>query len=118
MERPATTPETAFFWDIAEPFLTEPSTSIGTLMKFPCVRVNGTFFATCDHRTGDLIVKPPRERVAQLIDDGDAQPFAPAGRTFKEWASIPERDECAWQALLTEARAYAVDPVTRRSRRA
>ena len=101
MQPPAPTPETAFFWDIAEPFLTEPSTSIGTLMKFPCLRINGTFFATCDHRTGDLIVKLPRERVAQLIDGG--------GRTFKEWASIPERDEVTWQALLTEARAYAVD---------
>ena len=87
--------------------LTDPTTSIGTLMKFPCLRVNGAFFATCDHRTGDLVVKLPRQRVAQLIDDGDARPFAPAGRTFKEWASIPERDKDTWQSLITEARTYA-----------
>jgi hypothetical protein len=46
MEPPHPTPETAFFWDIAEPLLTDPSTTIGTLMQFPCLRVDGTFFAT------------------------------------------------------------------------
>jgi hypothetical protein len=107
MHRPAPTSDTAFFWDIAEPLLIEPGTSLGTLMKFPCLRVDGNFFATCDHRTGDLIVQLPRQRVAQLIDDGAARPFAPAGRTFKEWASIPERDAGTWRSLLTEARTYA-----------
>ena len=67
MDRPPPTPETAFFWDIAEPLLTEPGTTIGTLMRFPCLRVDGNFFATCDHRTGDLIVKLARHRVAQLL---------------------------------------------------
>ena len=107
MRQPDPTPETAFFWEIAEPFLADPATGIGTLMQFPCLRVHGNFFATCDHRTGDLIVKLPRRRVTQLIDEGRAQPFAPAGRTFKEWATVPERDEAIWEALLTEARAYA-----------
>jgi hypothetical protein len=107
MEPPDPTAETAFFWDIAESFLADPTTSVGTLMKFPCLRVNGSFLAICDHRTGDLIVQLPRQRVAQLIDDGAARPFAPAGRTFKEWASIPERDAGTWRSLLTEARTYA-----------
>ena len=107
MDLPVPTPETAFFWDIAEPLLDDPATTIGTLMKFPCLRVNGSFFATCDHRTGDLIVKLPHQRVVDLIDDGDARPFAPAGRTFKEWASVPHRDELTWSALLAEARAHA-----------
>ena len=107
MDLPVPTPETAFFWDIAEPLLDDPATTIGTLMKFPCLRVNGSFFATCDHRTGDLIVKLPHQRVVDLIDDGDARPFAPAGRTFKEWASVPHRDEPTWSALLAEARAHA-----------
>jgi hypothetical protein len=108
MEPPVPTAETAFFWDIAEPFLADGSTSVGTLMKFPCLRANGSFFATCDHRSGDLIVKLPRPRVRELVEKGDAQPFAPAGRTFKEWASIPHRDEDSWRALLAEARAYAL----------
>jgi hypothetical protein len=107
VEPPEPTPETAFFWDIAEPLLGDPTTTIGTLMKFPCLRVDGSFFATCDHRTGDLIVKLPRERVVELIDGGRARPFAPAGRTFKEWASVAERDEDTWVSLITEARTYA-----------
>ena len=101
------TPETAFFWDLAEPLLTEPGTSIGTLMRFPCLRAGGNFFATCDHRSGDLIVKLPRQRVSHLIATGAAQPFAPAGRTFREWASITHRDEDMWRDLLAEACAYA-----------
>ena len=76
-------------------------------MRFPCLRVDGSFFATCDHRTGDLIVKLPRHRVVELVHDGDAQPFAAAGRTFKEWVSVSHRDEPTWQALLAEARADA-----------
>jgi hypothetical protein len=105
--RPAVTPETAFFWDVANLFLTEPGATIGRLMRFPCLRADGNFFATCDHRTGDLIVKLPRQRVSELIASRAAQPFAPAGRTFKEWASIPHRDADTWRALLAEARAYA-----------
>jgi len=107
MDHPPPTPETAFFWDIAEPLLTKPGTTIGTLMRFPCLRVNGNFFATCDHRTGDLIVKLARHRVAQLLVAGEGRPFAPAGRTFKEWATIPDRDEATWQALLAEAWTHA-----------
>jgi hypothetical protein len=107
--RPAVTPETAFFWDIAKPLLVEPGTSIGTLMKFPCLRAEGNFFATCDHRTGDLIVKLPRQRVSELVAAGHAQPFAPAGRTFREWATISRRDEDTWRALLAEAHTYAID---------
>jgi len=107
MDRTAPTPATAFFWDIAEPFLTRSGTAIGTLMKFPCLRVDGNFFATCDHRTGDLIVKLPHQRVTQLIADGQGRPFAPAGRTFKEWTAIADRDEATWQSLLAEAWTHA-----------
>jgi hypothetical protein len=103
----AVTPERAFFWDLADLYLTVPGTTIGTLMRFPCLRADGNFFATCDHRTGDLIVKLPRQRVSELIASGAAQPFAPAGRTFKEWATIAHRNADTWRALLTEARASA-----------
>jgi hypothetical protein len=107
MRPAAAAPQTDFFWTVAEPLLDDPSTTIGSLMGFPCLRVDGAFFATCDHRSGDLIVKLPRSRVTELIDDGDAQPFAPAGRVFKEWALLPDRDAEQWRSLLAEARTYA-----------
>lgn len=34
-------------------------TSITRAMGFPCPRVAGAFFASCDHRAGDLIVRLP-----------------------------------------------------------
>ena len=75
-------------------------------MGLPCLRVGGAFFASCDHRTGDLIVKLPRHRVQQLIAAGTGKPFAPAGRTFREWVLVDDRDEARWIALMDEARDF------------
>lgn len=103
-ERPDKKPaETDFFWELAEPFLARDDVDEGTLMGFPCVRVGGDFFTTCDHRTGHLIVKLDRERVAGLIADGLGESFAPAGKVFKEWMLVEPRDEARWIALMDEA---------------
>jgi hypothetical protein len=106
MQRADTDTPTAFFWDLAAPLLAREGVSDGTMMGFPCLRVRGAFFASCDHRSGDLIVKLPRERVAALIAAGEGLPFAPAGRVFKEWLLVPDRDEARWEALLTDAYAF------------
>jgi hypothetical protein len=97
---------TDFFHEMSAPALTRPEVATGTMMGFPCLRVAGAFFASCDHRTGDLIVKLPRDRVAQLIAEGVGKPFAPAGRTFREWVLVDDRDETRWAALIDEARAF------------
>ena len=75
-------------------------------MGFPCLRLSGAFFASCDRRSGDLIVKLPRHRVQQLIQAGTGEPFAPAGRTFREWVLIGDRDLARWAGLIDEARAF------------
>jgi hypothetical protein len=77
------------------------------MMGFPCLRAAGAFFASCDHRSGDLIVKLPVHRVEQLIQAGAGEPFAPAGRTFHEWVLIGDRDPARWAGLIDEARAFA-----------
>lgn len=97
---------TDFFHEISTEALAHPDVATGTMMGFPCLRVAGAFFASCDHRTGDLVVKLPRDRVAQLIADGTGKPFAPAGRTFREWVLIDDRDETRWTALIDEARQF------------
>ncbi len=97
------TEPTAFFWKLADPILNNPGISEGTLMGFPCLRVDGDFFATCEHRTGALILKLPRERVQELIGEGVGEPFAPAGRVFREWVLVPGRDGKQWRALMREA---------------
>jgi hypothetical protein len=58
---------TDFFHEISAATLGRPGVATGTMMGFPCLRVSGAFFASCDHRSGDLIVKLPRHRVEQLI---------------------------------------------------
>ena len=97
---------TDFFWDLAAPLLSSGEATEGALMGFPCLRVEGEFFATCDHRTGELIVKLPATRVQEMIDLGYGQAFAPAGRVFREWVLVQERDDQRWAELLAEARSF------------
>lgn len=95
-----------FFWDIVDPIMAMPGVSEGTLMGFPCVHINGNFMATADHRSGDLIVKLPKTRVQALITAGEGEAFAPAGRVFKEWVKVVERDKDKWESLILEAKEF------------
>jgi hypothetical protein len=96
----------SFFWQVATPFLKRENIVKGTMMGFPCLRIDGAFFASEDRDSGDLIVKLPASRVQELLNDAMGEPFAPAGRKFKEWVSIPKRDETLWKNLLAEALAF------------
>ena len=98
---------TGFFWEASAAALAHSGVATGTMMGFPCLRVSRAFFASCDHRSGDLIVKLPRHQVEQLIQAGAGEPFAPAGRTFREWVLIGDRDRARWAELIDEARAFA-----------
>ena len=95
-------PGEARFWDLAEPLLGQPGVTRSTMMGLPCLRWNGAFFASCDRRTGDLLVKLAETRVDELVATGRAQPFAPAGRRFREWAAIPNTDRGAGSACSTK----------------
>ncbi len=102
---------TAFFWATANDILGTGDVRTGTMMGFPCLRAHGAFVASCDHRNGDLIVKLPAERVSRLIAAGAAQPFAPAGKVFHEWARVPDRDSERWRSLLEEAQRFVEGPL-------
>jgi len=95
--------DSVLFEALSEQMLEIENISRGTMMGFPCLRCDGDFFASADHKTGDLIVKLPAERVQELIGEGTGQPFAPAGRTFREWVLITGRDSRRWKKLLHEA---------------
>jgi hypothetical protein len=41
-----------------------------------------------------------------LIAAGQGEPFAPAGKVFREWVSIPKRDRRRWRSLLRESVAF------------
>ena len=102
-------PGEARFWDLAQPLLGRPEVTRSTMMGLPCLRWSGDFFASCDRRTGDLLVKLPEVRVDELVARGRANPFAPAGRRFREWAAIPEDRGRTWKRLLDEALQFAID---------
>lgn len=76
------------------------------MMGFPCLRVSGQFFASFDRRANPLIVKLRATRVQQLIESGAAVPFAPAGRIFREWASIKPNRHSVWPWLIDEALTF------------
>jgi hypothetical protein len=98
------------FWDLVEPMYTDPAVHRSTMMGLPCVRLDGRFFASLDRRTHALLVKLPTTRVGQLIADGVGEPFAPAGRVFREWVAVRQPDRERWQRLLTEASEHAGPP--------
>ena len=79
------------------------------MMGFPCLRLDGDFFASCDPRTGSLIVKLDADRATQLIDSGRAEAFAPNGRRFREWVAIPASRHRSWARLLERALQAATD---------
>lgn len=97
---------TGFFWEVSSAALDRVDVTVGTMMGLPCLRASGAFFASRDRRTGDLIVKLPRQRVRQLIAAGTGKPFAPAGRTFREWVVIGDRDPARWTELIDEAHSF------------
>ena len=102
----AMSPNEVLFWKLADGMIDAGQATRGTMMGFPCLRVEGRFFASVERGSGNLIVKLPEARVGELIDGGVGKPFAPAGRTFREWVLLDEPDEEGWKARLAEARAF------------
>ena len=90
------------FWDLAEPMIASGQVVEGELMRSRCLRIAGDFLAMPEYRTGDLVVKLPRERVDELIAAGDGLAFAPAKKVFREWVQVSARDETLWSQLLKE----------------
>lgn len=98
----------AEFWEVAEPFLAAGRLVEGTMMGHQCLRTanGGGFVATVERSTGNLVVKLPRARVAELVESGDGLAFAPAGKVFREWVALPEFDETRWTVLIEESMEF------------
>lgn len=96
------------FWQLAAELQAEnPDLVEGTIMKGRCLRVRGEFVALADFKDAGLVAKLSRQRVDALIAGGAGRPFAPAGRVFREWVSLPVADRQAWLLVLREAVAHA-----------
>lgn len=93
--------------ELTDDLLYDPAIGRATMMGYPCVRLAGRFLASYDDKVGGLVVKLPSQRVNELIEKGDGDAFAPAGKVFREWVSIPGVDRKWWQSLLAEAVDFA-----------
>jgi hypothetical protein len=100
--------ETLFWQLAAELQKRNPSVTEGTIMNGRCLRVGKEFLALVDYKGSGLVVKLPRERVTELIEGDVGRPFAPAGKVFKEWLSVPSPNRTLWRKLLRESLAFVV----------
>lgn len=96
------------FWEVAEPYLAAGVLVEGTMMGHQCLRLAATdgFVATIERSNGNLVVKLPKARVADLIDAGDGMPFAPAKKVFGEWVEVSVADERRWCELMEESMEF------------
>jgi hypothetical protein len=96
------------FWELAGELSAEDHrVREGTIMNHRCLRVGVEFLALFDSKLCGLVVKLPAARVATILEAGEGRPFAPAGRTFKEWVAVPEPHRGTWRRLLLEGIAHA-----------
>jgi len=93
--------------ELTDDLLYDPAIGRATMMGYPCVRLAGKFLASYDGTACCLVVKLPRERVTELVESGRGDPFAPAGKVFREWVAIHAVDRLLWQQLLAEAVDFA-----------
>ena len=68
------------------------------------LKANGKLFALFTQ--GTLVVKLPRDRVAELVAQGQGKLFDPGhGRLMKEWLTVLD-PKASWTSLAKEAHAF------------
>ncbi|MDP2292609.1 MAG: hypothetical protein Q8M22_15570 [Actinomycetota bacterium] len=97
------------FWEAAASLLERPGVTRSTMMGYPCLRLLGDFFASWDPHQHALVVKLDRQTVTVLVAEGLGEPFAPGGRPFREWLSIPPSERESWPDRLDAAFDCAVE---------
>ena len=104
-------PEHEQFWSVADEFIVTGRVEEGTMMGHHCLRATsgGGFVATVERSSGNLVVKLPKNRVAELTGSGEGLAFAPAGKVFREWVAIPSQDATRWAELIEESIAFVAD---------
>ena len=96
------------FVSLAELFMADERVTGGRLFGSEGLKVNGKFFAMVVR--GDLVVKLPQSRVANLLAAGTATRFDPGhGRVMKEWLAVDAASTDDWLSLAREALKFVAD---------
>jgi hypothetical protein len=101
----AASPEERFV-AIAEKQLRTSGVTAGTgFGRNPGLRIGGKIFAMLVKE--ELVVKLPKDRVAELSEAGGGSRFDPGqGRLMREWLSVPAEAGRRWSSLVDEAREF------------
>ena len=68
------------------------------------LRISGKIFAF--PKDGELILKLPSSRVAELIESGAGRPWGPGAKVIKEWVAVSAAASELWPPLVEEARTF------------
>jgi TfoX/Sxy family transcriptional regulator of competence genes len=100
------TPEpTAAFDELAARFAGRPAVDRRTSFRSPGLTVDGRIFAMLVD--GELVVKLPAARCAELVEAGAGRPFESGRRRMREWVTITGAPEpVRWGELADEAFAF------------
>ena len=95
----------AAFDAVAARLLAEPDVDDHRAFHSPCLRVRRKIFAMLVR--GELVVKLPPERCAELVDAREARPFDRGqGTPMRAWVTVDDLEIEAWPALAEEALAF------------
>jgi hypothetical protein len=112
----ARTPE-QIFESLVPERLRDPGVKVGRMYGSNPrgLTVNGKIFAFMSK--GQLVVKLPKERVAELSASAVGQPFdSGGGRVMKEWMAVEASASRRWPSLMLEAQRF-VGSATKAGRR-
>ena len=90
------------YQDLCDEMLALPGASIGRALSNEGLMVHGKLFAFL--LRGQLIVKLPVERVAEVIGAGTGAPATMGTRTMKQWLEVTR--EADWAQLARESYDY------------
>ena len=99
------TEESEAYRRLAEALLAaDPAVSEAQMMGMPSLKLGSKMFGGLG-AGGHLVLRIGRDRAAELIESGRAQPFDPSGRDrpMKDWARFPEPAD-DWLSLAEEAK--------------
>jgi len=96
------------FATVVKAFTHDPQVTRETRKGFGsgALKVRGKIFAMVSSRD-EFVVKLPKARVDQLVQDGIGRRFEPGpGRVMKEWLALGPRTVSGWVDLAKEARRH------------
>lgn len=98
------------FDPIADGFLERDGVDIGRMFASEGLRVRGKIFALVSF-DGDLMLKLPEPRTAQLVETGTAERVVMRERPMREWVTVSQQRFDDWAPLIEEAYVF-LDEIT------